>query len=68
MASEDKQASCTVFVQACSSFDSPERVIDKLAKRTGHPTLEAATENPCPACKDQYRYEITITAKLIGKM
>jgi len=65
MALEDKQASCTVFVQAC---DTPERVIDKLAKRTGHPTLEASTANPCPVCKDQYHYEITITAKLIGKM
>lgn len=64
---ENKEASCTVFAQTCSSFDTPERVVEKLAKRNGHPSLDAATANPCPACKKQYRYEITITAKLIGE-
>jgi|WetSurSiteA1Bulk_404760.scaffolds.fasta_scaffold68621_2 hypothetical protein len=64
---ENKEARRTVYVQACSGFSTAELAASAVVKRVGHPTLEAATANPCPACKKQYQYEIEIIVRPINR-
>lgn len=59
-ADEPTTARRTVYVQACSGFDTAEKAIEKLASRCGFPTLEQATDHPCEACKQHHDYTITL--------